>query len=271
MIGSAKVYLVGAGPGHPELLTLKAAELIRTAEVIVHDRLIQEAVLAMARPDAELIYMGKPLGCHRSLQDEINEMLVRKAAEGKMVVRLKGGDPFVFGRGGEEAEYLRAHGVPFTVIPGVCSALSAPLSAGIPVTHRDVASTLAIVTGHAANDGPDRTDWAALARMDTVVFLMGVHNVEGIARNLIAAGRAGDTPAAVIQTAFCASERVVTASLREIATRIQEENIRPPATLVVGEVVRLHERLSEFCGWQAMQTEERAPEFNQGASSTIVV
>ncbi len=268
---SGTVYLVGAGPGHPDLLTLKAAELIRSADVIVHDRLIQEAVLAMARPDAELIYMGKPLGCHHSLQDEINEMLVRKAAEGKMVVRLKGGDPFVFGRGGEEAEYLTSHGIPFTVIPGVCSALSAPLSAGIPVTHRDMASSLAIVTGHAANGGPDRTDWVALARMDTVVFLMGVHNVERIAQSLMAAGRAADTPAAVIQTAFWPTQRVVVATLREIALRTQEEQIKPPATLVVGEVVRLHGRLGEFCGWHSLQSDERMPDISEGASSTIVV
>lgn len=271
MICSGKVYLVGAGPGHPDLLTLKAAELIRTADVIVHDRLIQESVLAMAKPEAELIYMGKALGCHHSLQDEINETLVSQAVAGRMVVRLKGGDPFVFGRGGEEAEYLVAHGIPFTVIPGVCSALSAPLSAGIAVTHRDMASSLAIVTGHAANGGPDRTDWEALARMDTVVFLMGVHNVAHIAQQLMVAGRAADTPAAVVQTAFCPTERAVVATLRDIAERVREEKIQPPATLVVGEVVRLHERLAEFCGWNSLQSEERRPVVCPEVSSTIVV
>ena len=271
MSGSGKVYLVGAGPGHPELLTLKAAELIRSADVIVHDRLIQAAVLAMAKPEAELIYMGKPLGCHHSLQDEINETLVRKAAEGKMVVRLKGGDPFVFGRGGEEAEYLVAHGVPFTVVPGVCSALAAPLSAGIAVTPREMASSLAIVTGHAAQDVPERTDWAALARMDTVVFLMGVHNVAHIAQKLMAAGRAAATPAALVQTAFWPGERALVATLGDIAARAQEEKIEPPATLVVGEVVRLRERLGEFCGWHALQPEERVPESCAEPSRTIVI
>ena len=137
---SGKVYLVGAGPGHPELLTIKAANLIKAADVIVYDRLIQEDVLALAKPGAERIYMGKPVGRHDSRQDEINELLVHKAHEGKTVVRLKGGDPFLFGRGGEEAEYLAEHGISFDVIPGISSAFSAPLSAGIPVTHRDYSS-----------------------------------------------------------------------------------------------------------------------------------
>lgn len=241
---SGKVYLVGAGPGHRDLLTLKAAELIRTADVVVYDRLIREDVLAMASPAAELLYMGKALGCHHSRQDEINELLAAKAAAGKMVVRLKGGDPFVFGRGGEEAEYLAERGIPFTVVPGVCSALSAPLSAGIPVTHRDIASSLAIVTGHAANGSEDRTDWDALARIDTVVFLMGVHNVGGIAQNLIAAGRPPETPAALVQMAFWDTQRVICGTLEDIAERARAQEIEPPATLIVGEVVRLHDKLS---------------------------
>ncbi len=240
-----KVYLVGAGPGDPELLTLKAAELIKTADVIVYDRLIREEVLALAKPSAERIYVGKPLGRHDSRQDEIHELLAAKAAEGKMVVRLKGGDPFVFGRGGEEAEYLAERGIPFVVVPGVCAALSAPLSAGIPVTHRDLASSLAIVTGHAAHGSADRTDWAALARIDTVVFLMGVHNVAGIARQLMEAGRSPETPAALVEMAFWPGQRVVCGTLRDIAERAREEKVGPPATFVVGEVVRLHAKLSE--------------------------
>ncbi len=235
--------MVGAGPGHPELLTIKAAELIKTGDVIVYDRLIQEEVLALARASAERIYMGKPVGKHESRQDEINELLVRKAREGRSVVRLKGGDPFLFGRGGEEAEYLADHGIAFEVIPGVCSALSAPLSAGIAVTHRDAASSLAIVTGHNADGTEGRIDWTALARLDTVVFLMAVHNVEKIAAHLVAAGRSADTPAAMVQMAFWHDEFVVTGTLATIAEECRRSAVKAPATLVVGQVVRLREKL----------------------------
>ena len=240
-----KVYLVGAGPGHPELLTVKASELIKTGDVIIYDRLIQEEVLALSRSSAERIYMGKALGKHDSRQDEVNQLMVRKALEGKNVIRLKGGDPFVFGRGGEEAEYLAGHGIPFEVIPGVCSALSAPLSAGIPVTHRDAASSVAIVTGHNANGTEGRIDWNALARIDTLVFLMGVHNVGKIAKKLIAAGRAPGTPVAIIQMAFWPGERTITGTLATIAEECRRAAIAPPATLVVGEVVRLRERIRD--------------------------
>jgi uroporphyrin-III C-methyltransferase len=238
-----KVYLVGAGPGHPELLTLKAAALIRGGDVIVYDRLIQEEVIALARPSAERIYMGKPVGKHDSRQDEVNELLMRKACEGKVVIRLKGGDPFLFGRGGEEAEYLADHGIPFEVIPGVCSALSAPLSAGIAVTHRDAASSVAIVTGHNADGTESRIDWNALAKMDTLVFLMGVHNLEKIAGHLIAGGRSPDTPAAMVQMAFWHDEVTVAATLATIAGECRRAAVKAPATLVVGEVVRLREKL----------------------------
>ena len=183
------MYIVGAGPGPVELLTLKAAELLRNAEVVVYDRLIQEGVLALASPSAERIYMGKPVGRHDSRQDEVNEVLVRKAREGKQVVRLKGGDPFVLGRGGEEAAYLAQRDVPFEVIPGVSSAIAAPLHARIPVTHRDMASCVVIATGHEAHQKEDHMDWAALSKLDTLVFLMGVHNLGRIASRLIECGR----------------------------------------------------------------------------------
>jgi uroporphyrin-III C-methyltransferase len=245
MAKPAKVYLVGAGPGHPELLTIKAAELIRAAEVIIYDRLIQEEVLALAPLSAERIYMGKPVGKHDSRQDEVNELLVQKAREGKLVVRLKGGDPFVFGRGGEEAEYLAERDIPFEVVPGVCSALSAPLSASIPVTHRDVASSIAIVTGHNANGTAARMNWRALARIDTLVFLMGVHNVGEIAQKLIAAGRRADTPAAMIQQAFWPGERTVTGTLASIADECERAGIEAPATLVIGEVVCLRKKIRD--------------------------
>ena len=238
-----KVYLVGAGPGPAELLTLKAAELLRNADVVVYDRLIQDGVLALASPSAERIYMGKPVGRHDSRQDEVNEILVRKACEGKVVVRLKGGDPFVLGRGGEEAEYLAQRGVPFDVIPGVSSAIAAPLHAGIPVTHRDVASCVVIATGHEAHRDEDRLDWAALSKLDTLVFLMGVHNIGRIASRLIEHGRAPATPAALIQMAYWANERVLVATLANIAAEAERAQVQPPATLVIGEVVRWRERL----------------------------
>jgi uroporphyrin-III C-methyltransferase len=243
MTKTGKVYLVGAGPGHPDLLTIRAAELLKAAEVIVYDRLIQDEVLALAKPSAEKIFMGKPLGRHASRQDEIHDLLVRKAREGNTVVRLKGGDPFLFGRGGEEAEYLAEHGVSFEVVPGVSSCLSAPLSAGIAVTHRDRASSVAIVTGHQASEHEDRVDWQALSKVDTLVVLMGIHNIEHITRKLMAAGLAPDTPAAIIQMAFWESECVIASTLGAIAEDARLGAIEPPATLVIGEAVRLREKL----------------------------
>ncbi len=238
-----KVYIVGAGPGPVELLTLKAAELLRDAEVIVYDRLIQPSVLALASASAERIYIGKPPGRHHSRQEEVNEVLVRKAREGKQVVRLKGGDPFVLGRGGEEAAYLAERGVPFEVIPGVSSAIAAPLHAGIPVTHRDVASCVVIATGHQAHRDEDRLDWAALSKLDTLVFLMGVRNLGRIASRLIEHGRDPATPAALIQSAYWPDERVLVATLANIAEEAERAQLQPPATLVIGEVVRWRERL----------------------------
>jgi uroporphyrinogen III methyltransferase/synthase len=187
--------------------------------------------------------MGKALGRHESRQQEIHELLVRKAIEGKMVVRLKGGDPFVFGRGGEEAEYLADHGIPFDVIPGVTSAFSAPLSAGIAVTHRDAASSVAVVTGHEATKDHSRVNWQALTGIDTLVFLMGVSNVGMIAETLIRHGKDPDTPAAMIQMAFWSEELAVHGTLATIAGEVRRAGIRPPATLVIGEVVRMREKI----------------------------
>lgn len=259
MTNIGKVYLVGAGPGHPDLLTIRAANLLKTAEAIVYDRLVQDEVLALAKPSAEKIFMGKPLGKHASRQDEIHELLARKAREGKTVVRLKGGDPFLFGRGGEEAEYLAEHGIPFEVVPGVSSCLSAPLSAGIAVTHRDRASSVAIVTGHHADGNHDRLDWRALSKVDTLVVLMGVHNAAHIAEHLMAAGRSAETPAAIVQMAFWPGERVVSGTLGTIAEEARRANVEAPATLVIGEVVHLREKLvhhqqhiGEPCGRDAM-------------------
>ena len=252
-----KVYLVGAGPGHPDLLTVRAVRLIQAGEVIVYDRLIQEEVLALARPSAEKIFMGKFLGKHASRQEEIHELLVSKAKEGKVVIRLKGGDPFLFGRGGEEAEYLVEHEVPFEVVPGVSSCLSAPLSAGIAVTHRDVASSVAIVTGHNSAANHDRVDWQGLSKVDTLVVLMGVHNVGHIAQALIAAGRPSDTPAAMVQMAFWPGQEIVVGTLATINEDVRRARIEAPATLVIGEVVRLHEKLK--CASPNMTSEWQRP------------
>ncbi len=240
-----KVYLVGAGPGNPDLLTIRAVQRISLGDVIVYDRLIQQGVLAFAKASAEKIYMGKPPG-HHCRQDDIHLLLAQKAREGKTVVRLKGGDPFLFGRGGEEVEYLAEHGIPFEVVPGVSACLSAPLSANIAVTHRAASSSVAIVTGHSASGNQERIDWNALARIDTLVFLMGVHNVANIAQKLTAAGRSPETPAAIIQMAYWDGEHVVTGTLATIASDAERESVEPPATLVVGEVVRLRDRLQKL-------------------------
>lgn len=227
-----------------DLLTLRAAELLRQADVVVYDRLIQSEVLKLANPAAEVIYMGKTAGGQPSRQQEINELLVRKAREGKIVVRLKGGDPFLLGRGGEEAEYLVEHGVRFEAVPGVSSSLAAPLGAGIPVTHRDIASAVAIVTGQEARQQPGRLDWAALARVDTLVFLMCVQTLEQIASRLISHGKSPQTPAAIVQKAYWSKQQVTTAPLERIAEAARQAGIEPPAVLVVGEVVRLRQKLA---------------------------
>jgi len=238
-----KVYLVGAGPGHPDLLTLKGAELLKKADVVIYDRLIQEEILGFCRPSAERIYMGQPIGKHESRQDEVHALLVEKAREGKMVVRLKGGDPFLFGRGGEEVEFLAEHNIPFEVVPGVSAALAAPLAACISVTHRESASSVAIVTGHEVKTDPRRIDWEALSKLDTLVFLMGVRNVRHISANLIEHGCRPDTPAAMIQMAFWPDQRILTGTLADIADEVERAGIKPPATLVVGKVVGLRARL----------------------------
>jgi len=244
---SGRVTLVGAGPGDPGLITLHGVEALRQADAVVYDYLASPELLAHAPEQAELIYVGKQAGRHTLAQSEINALLVRLAREGKRVVRLKGGDPFVFGRGGEEAEALVAAGVPFDVVPGVTSAIAAPAYAGIPVTHRGVASSLAIVTGH---EDPQKAtsaiDWGSLAGIDTLVFLMGVANLPAIAAELIAHGRRSDTPAAVIQWGTVGRQRTVTGTLADIATRVEEAGLGSPAVTVVGAVVGLRERLRWF-------------------------
>lgn len=244
------VYLLGAGPGDPGLLTLKARDALARADVIVYDALANPSLLDHARPGAELIYVGKVADKHALPQHEINALLVRKAKEdgGKVVARLKGGDPYIFGRGGEEAEALVAAGVPFEEVPGVTSAIAAPAYAGIPLTHRDFASSVTIITGHESRDKPGSVhNWEALARSaSTLVFVMGMKNLPDIAANLIRAGMAPDTPAALVYRGTTPRQRCLVAGLSELPARAVAEGFSNPSIIVVGRVARLHESLDWF-------------------------
>ena len=237
------VHLVGAGPGDPDLLTLRAARLMREAEVVVYDYLVSDAILEFLNPRAERIYAGKQQGCHALSQDEINALLVARARRGKRVQRLKGGDPFVFGRGGEEAEFCAQHGVRFEVVPGVTSASGAASYAGIPLTHRDHARAVVFVTGHLKNGSSD-LDWPMLARpRQTVVIYMGVTRLAEICGELVAHGLDPATPAAVIERATTPKQRVVTGTVATLPAIAKAEGVKPPALIVVGEVVSLRPSL----------------------------
>ncbi len=242
------VYLVGAGPGDPGLATVRAAELIARADVILYDRLVSPRLLDGARADTELAYVGKEAGGHAMSQDEINRMLVAHAKDGRTVVRLKGGDPFVFGRGGEEAEALVDAGISFEVVPGVTAGVAAPAYAGIPVTHRDQASAVAFVTAHEDPAKEESAlDWAALAAFPgTLVFYMGVRALPQVAEALQRHGRAADEPAAVVERGTQPGQRTVTGTLDDIAELAQAAGIRPPAVTVVGAAAALAGRLEWF-------------------------
>lgn len=240
-----KVYLVGAGPGDPGLMTLRGMELLRSAQVVVYDQLVNPVLLEEVPVDAERIFVGKQAGKHCIAQGEINEVLIGYAWRGIDVVRLKGGDPFVFGRGGEEAEALRGAGVPFEIVPGVSSAVAVPAYAGIPLTHRKYASSFAVVTGHEAIKSKSTVDWAKLATaVDTLVILMGLSNLPSIVAKLLAHGRSANTPVAVIQQGTTDRQTTVTGTLADIVARAR--SIKAPALIVVGEVVRLKSALDWF-------------------------
>jgi uroporphyrinogen III methyltransferase/synthase len=243
---SGRVYLVGAGPGDPGLLTARALELIAQADVVLYDRLIPAGALDGARADAELLYVGKEGGGEVVPQEQTEALLVDRARAGKRVVRLKGGDPFVFGRGGEEALALRAAGVVFEVVPGVTAGVAAAAYAGIPVTHRGLASAVALVTGHEDPEKEETAlDWPALAAFPgTLVFYMGIRQLPQIAESLIAAGRPADEPAAVVERGTLPAQRAVAATLATIAARASEEDVRPPAITVVGRVAELADELA---------------------------
>ncbi|HEU4589010.1 MAG TPA: siroheme synthase CysG [Gemmatimonadales bacterium] len=237
------VYLVGAGPGNPKLITARGLDALRRADVVVYDRLVSPALLDEAPAEADLIYVGKAPGGHCMTQEGINDLLVAQARLGRTVVRLKGGDPFVFGRGAEEAQACADAGISWEVVPGVSSVLGATASAAIPVTARGTAGAFAVVTAHRAGEGDDGLDWNALARIETLVVLMGVERLPAVVERLTANGRPAETPIALIENGTLPTERVVTGTLADIVERAQAQRVRPPATIVVGEVVRLRESL----------------------------
>ncbi len=244
---SGKAYLVGAGPGNPDLITVRGLKLLQQAEVVIYDRLIAMELLQQARPDAELIFAGKEQGKHIVPQQKINALLVARVRAGKMVVRLKGGDPFVFGRGGEEALALADAGLPFEIVPGVSAAIAAPAYAGIPVTHRGVARSFAVITGHHASGLPKiDTDWHVFSNIPTLVILMGVKRIQHIVDELLAAGRPPDTPAMVVQSGAMQTQKTVRTTLASLPQAMTETGITSPAVIVIGEVVKLAERLSWF-------------------------
>ena len=244
---SGKVYLVGAGPGDPGLLTQKGARVLASCQVVVYDYLANPELLELAPPEVERIYVGKKGGDHTKTQEQINQLLVKLASEGKTVARLKGGDPFVFGRGGEEASALAAAGHAFEVVPGVTSAIAAPAYAGIPVTDRRATTEVAFVTGHEDPDKPGSTiNWSALAQIGTVVFLMGMKNLPHICANLIAAGREPSTPAAAIRWGTTPQQETVEGTLADLAAKVAEARLKPPAITIVGSVAALRGELSWF-------------------------
>ncbi len=244
----AKVYLVGAGPGDPGLITVRGKQCIENADVIIYDYLASTALLNHARNHAEIIYVGKKGGDHTLPQDKINALIVEKAKSGSTVCRLKGGDPFIFGRGGEEAEILVQNAIPFEVVPGVTSAIAAAAYAGIPLTHRKLTATLAFITGHEdPHKEGSNIDWESLARgIGTLVFFMGVKNLPDITRKLIANGRSPESPVALIRWGTTSAQTTVTGTLDNIAGRVKKAGLKPPAIIVVGEVVQLRDTLKWF-------------------------
>ena len=241
-----EVYLVGAGPGDPDLLTFRALRLMQKADVVVYDNLVTKPIVDMTRRDAERIYVGKKRDDHTLRQEQINELLVRLAQEGKRVLRLKGGDPFIFGRGGEEIETLAAEGIPFQVVPGITAASGVSSYAGIPLTHRDHAQSCIFVTGH-LKDGSMNLDWEALARpRQTIVVYMGLHGLATLCAELVAHGLPGDTPIAIVQQGTTKNQRVITGTLATLPGKAEVEDLHAPTLIIVGGVVTLRQKLSWF-------------------------
>ena len=240
-----KVYLTGAGPGDVELLTIKALRIIKKADVIIYDKLANPELLDEAKDDVELIFVGKERGNHSVPQDEINEIIYQNALKYKTVVRLKGGDPFVFGRGGEEALYLKQRDIKFEIIPGVTSAISVPAYAGIPVTNRGITPSFRVVTGHRKiSDNIANINWSSFIEDETIIFLMGLHNIELIVTKLIEVGKAKNYPCAIISEGTTKNQKVITGTLEDIVSK--SKDALTPAIIIVGEVVKLREDLKWF-------------------------
>ncbi|MDP2267736.1 MAG: uroporphyrinogen-III C-methyltransferase [Deltaproteobacteria bacterium] len=255
-----KVYIIGAGPGDPGLITVKALQCLRDADVVIYDHLVSAEVLGLIGENSRLIYAGKQGAHHPLPQDEINALILKEAGKGNIVARLKGGDPFIFGRGGEEAFVLAQAGLPFEIVPGVSSAVAAPAYAGIPLTHRSYSSTVAFVTGHEAPAKEDsHIDWKALATAGTLVVLMGVKNLPRIVAKLTSTGKDPATPAALIRWGTTPDQETIVATLRDIVRVAEERHFRPPAVFVVGGVVSLREQLNWF---------EKQPLFGKGVVIT---
>ncbi len=242
-----KVYLVGAGPGDPELITVKGVRCIQQADVILYDRLVNKELLDYAKPNVELINCGKLPNYHLLQQETINRFLVKYAQKGKTVTRLKGGDPFVFGRGGEEAEVCEKAGVPFEVVPGITAGIAAPAYAGIPVTHRDYSSSFAIITGHRKAGEDDNIKWEAIAKgIDTIAIYMGVKNLPYIRKKLLEHGKKPDTPVALIHWGTLQNQRIAIGTLETIVDTAERELVENPSMIVIGEVVRFHNKINWF-------------------------
>ncbi|WP_332649008.1 uroporphyrinogen-III C-methyltransferase [Lysinibacillus sp. 54212] len=254
-----KVYIVGAGPGDVELITVKGLRCIKEADVIFYDRLINKELLEYAKPNAKLIYCGKLPNRHAMIQEHINFSLVQYASQGKVVTRLKGGDPFVFGRGAEEAEVLAEHKIPFEIVPGITSGIAAPAYAGIPVTHRDYSSSFAIVTGHMREGKDDSIKWENLAKgIDTLAIYMGVGNLPYICSQLLKYGRNPSTPVALVHMGTFEEQQTVTGTLETIVSRAKESQISNPSMIIVGEVVSIREKIQWF--EQKLETERYVEE-----------
>lgn len=245
-----KVYLVGSGPGDLGLLTLKGLELLKKADVIIYDRLVSKAIIQEIPSKTRKLYVGKSTGKHSVPQENINKLMIKEATEGKKVVRLKGGDPFIFGRGGEEAQSLFSASIPFEIIPGISSASAVPAYAGIPLTHRDYASSAAIVTGHEgwAKKG-SQVNWEGLAKaVDTIVILMGVSSLESTIKGITKGGRDKGTPVAIIEDGTTRKQRVTIGKLSDIVERVRKKKVAPPAVIVIGDVVKLRKELAWLRG-----------------------
>lgn len=245
---TGKVFIVGAGPGDPKLITLKAVESIKFADIVLYDRLVSKKIVAMIPKRAEKMYVGRDVGDDYKHQDTTNDMMVKFAKKNKIVVRLKGGDPFIFGRGGEEAEFLRKHKVKYEIIPGITSGIGSAEYSGIPLTHRKFASSVVFVTGHEdAKKSEGVVDWKRLAKaVDTIVIMMGLSRIEIISKKLISGGLSKNTPVAVIQNGTTDEHRMIKGTLSNISKKISEAKIKPPSIIVVGKVVNLSDKI----GWR---------------------